>query len=140
MVNSRFYHFADSNLEFEIFLKKREYQKRGALKWKIEASQYTLYWGFNKISFTLYTYVLAKILQDGAKFIQKLTLDFKNHMMNLDNFRQAVESPKSGNSMGYFCPKNTFFQLNHFNQRVYLTLLSTNCVIINQIPYVILKP
>ena len=29
------------------------------------------------------------------KFIQKLTPGFKNHMRNLDNFRQAVESPKS---------------------------------------------
>ena len=43
----------------------------------------------------LYIYVLAKILQNGAKFIQKLTLGFKNHMRNLDNFRQAVESPDS---------------------------------------------
>ena len=29
---------------------------------------------------------------------------FKNHMTNLINFRQAVESPKSWNLMG-FCPK-----------------------------------
>ena len=43
----------------------------------------------------LLAYVLAKLLQNGAKFIQKLTPDFKNHMRNLDNFRQAVESPKS---------------------------------------------
>ena len=77
----------------EIFL-KREHQKKGALKWKIEAS-YTLYWGFKKIPFTLYTYVLAKILQNGAKFIQKLTPGFKNHLWNFDNFWQAVESPKS---------------------------------------------
>ena len=65
-----------------------------------------LYWGFKKILFTLYTYVLAKILlQTGAKFIQKLTHGFKNHMRNLDNFRQAVESPKCWNSMGSFCTK-----------------------------------
>ena len=76
-------------------MKKREHQKKGALKQKIEASLYTLYWGFKKIPFTLYTYVLAKILQNGAKFIQKLTPGFKNHMRNLDNFRQALESPKS---------------------------------------------
>ena len=49
----------------------------------------------------LSTYVLAKILQNGAKFTQKLTPGFKNHMRNLDNFRQAVESLKSGNSIGY---------------------------------------
>ena len=34
-------------------------------------------------------------------------------MRNLDNFRQAVESPKSWNSIGYICPKNTF-PLNTF--------------------------
>ena len=43
----------------------------------------------------LYTYILPKLLQNGAKFIQKLTPGFKNHMKNLDNFRQAVESLKS---------------------------------------------
>ena len=53
---------------------------------------------------TLYTYVLGKIWQNGAKFIQKLTPGFKYHMKNLSNFRQAVESPKSWNLMG-FCPK-----------------------------------
>ena len=42
-----------------------------------------------------YTYVLDKLLQNAAKFIQKLTPGFKNHMRNLDNLRQAVESPKS---------------------------------------------
>ena len=41
-----------------------------------------------------YTYILGKLLQNGATFIQKLTPGFKNHMMNLENFRQAVESPK----------------------------------------------
>ena len=51
--------------------------------------------GFKKIPFTLYTYVLAKILQNGAKFIQKLTPGFKNHMRNLNNFRQAMEIPIS---------------------------------------------
>ena len=43
----------------------------------------------------LYTYTLAKILQNDAKFTPKLTPGFKNHLRNLDNFRQAVESPKS---------------------------------------------
>ena len=56
-------------------------------------------------------------------------------MRNLDNFREAVESPKSWNSMGYFCPKNTFLQLKHI-QRIYLTLLSTTYVKIHQIPYI----
>ena len=59
-------------------------------------------WGFKKIPFTLYTYVLAKILQNGAKF-RYAKAGFKNYR-NLNNFRQAVESPKSWNLMG-FCPK-----------------------------------
>ena len=45
---------------------------------------YTLYWGFKRILFALYTYVLTKMLQNGAKFIQK-TPCFKNYMRNLDN-------------------------------------------------------
>ena len=40
-------------------------------------SLYTLYWDFKIISFSLYTYVLAKILQSGAKFIQKTNSWFK---------------------------------------------------------------
>ena len=71
----------------------REYQKKGLLKWKIEASLYTLDWGFKKTPFTLSTYVFAKILQNSAKFRYAKT-DFKNYR-NLNNFRKAVESPKS---------------------------------------------
>ena len=65
----------------------------------IEASRYTLYRGFKKVLFPLYIYVLAKILQNGAKFIQKLTVGFKNHMKNLDKVN------------GLLLPKNTFLQL-----------------------------
>ena len=56
---------------------------------------YTLDWGFKKIQFTLYTYVIlvAKILQNGAKF-RYTKAGFKNYR-NLNNFRQAVEIPKS---------------------------------------------
>ena len=94
----------------------------GALKQKIEASLCTLYWGFKKIPFKLYTYVLAKILQNGAKFIQKLTPGFTNGMRKLQNFRQAVESPKEckfldfpllvlkfTNSSCHFSNKSQFF-------------------------------
>ena len=41
-----------------------------------------MYWGFKKFPFTLYTYVLTMILQNGAKFIQKKTPGFKNLMRN----------------------------------------------------------
>ena len=72
----------------------REHQKNGALKQKIEASLYTLDLTFKKIPFTLDTYVLVtKILQNGAKF-RYIKAGFKNYR-NLNNFRQAVKSPKS---------------------------------------------
>ena len=112
-----FYQFVGSNWVIEIFLKKREHQKKGEIKQKIEASLYTLYWGFKKIPFALFTYVLGKILQNGTKYIQKLIPSFKNHMMNLD-FRQAVKSPK-----------------NYY----YLKLLSSTQVKIHQITYVIFE-
>ena len=53
------------------------------------------------------------------------TPDFKNHMRNLNNFRQAVESPKSWNSTGQFCLKTTFLHVKHYLQ-ICLTLLSTD--------------
>ena len=60
-----------------------------------------MYWGFKKITFTFYTYVLAT-LKNGVKFIQKLTPGFKSQMRKLENFEgkyeefgQAVEIPKS---------------------------------------------
>ena len=99
------------------------------------ASLFTLYWGFKKIQLKLHTYVLAKMLQNVAKFLQKLTPGFKNRMNNLDNFKQVVESPKSWNLMGYFCLKDTFLQLKHYIQRIYLTLLSTTCVKIHQMTF-----
>ena len=38
----------------------------------------------------LYTYVLAKLLQNGAKFSYiKLTPDFKNHMRNLNKLQAS---------------------------------------------------
>ena len=74
------------------------------------------------------------VITNMAKFIQKVTPGFKNQMRNWDNFRIAVESPKSWNSMGYNCLKTTFLQLKHYTQNIYLTLLSTTCVKIHQIP------
>ena len=82
---------------------------------------------------------LAKILQNGAKLIKKLTPGFKNHITNLDKFRQGVESPKSRNLMSYFCPKNTLLQLKHYVQRINLTLLSTTFMKSHQITYVIFE-
>ena len=63
------YQFVGFNLGVGILLKKREHHKKGVLKQKSEASLYTLYWDFKISSFQLYNYVLAKVLQNGAKFI-----------------------------------------------------------------------
>ena len=70
----------------------------------------------------------------------KLTPGLNNHIGNLDNFRKAVESPRSWNLMGYFCPKNTFLQLKDDIHRIYPALLSTTCVKIHQRTYVIFEP
>ena len=110
-----------NNTGVEIFFEKEETSEKGCVEIKDWGySLYILYWGFKKTPFKLYIYVLAKILQNGAKFIQKLTPGFKNHMRNLDNFRQAVKSRKSWNLTGYFGPKNTFLQQKHYIQRIYL--------------------
>ena len=76
-----------------IFLKNGTSEKRCV---EIEDWRLSVHFlgGFKKVSFTLYFYVLAKIFQNHAKFTKKLTPGIKNHMRNLDNFRQAVESPK----------------------------------------------
>ena len=60
-------------------------------------------------------------MQHIAKFLQKLTPGFKNPVRNLDNFRQAVENPRSWDPMGYFFPKNTFLHLKYYIQRIYLS-------------------
>ena len=73
------------------FLKRGNFRKM--VRWNGRLSHFVL--GFKKIQITIYTYVLAKIIQNGEDFIQKLTPGFKNHMRNFDNFRQAVESPKT---------------------------------------------
>ena len=49
-----------------------------------------------------------------------------------------MKSPKSWNSMVYVCLKTTFLHLKHYLQ-IYLTLLSTTCVKIHQILYVIFE-
>ena len=67
----------------------------------------------------------AKLLQNGAKFKENWLQISKNHMRNFDKFRQAVESPKSWNSMGYICLKTTYLHLKHYIQ-IYLTLRSTD--------------
>ena len=50
-----------------------------------------------RVSRKFYLHLFFKLryyIQNGAKFLQKLTPGFKNYPRNLDNFIQAVESPE----------------------------------------------
>ena len=139
MINNTVYQFLGSNLGVEIFLEKRGHQK-----WvrRLRLLCILYIWGFKKIPFSLYTYVLAKILQNGAMFIQKLTPGFKNQMKNLETSSAKFKTLKFDGlllSKKCICPKNTFLQLKDYIQRIYLTLLSTTCVKIHQITRVIFE-
>ena len=92
---------------------------------------------YNSI-YTLHFMFWLRYYKMVQSLYKKLTPGLKNHMRNLDNFREAVDSQKSWNLMGYFCPKNTFLQLKHI-QRIYLTLLSTSCLKTHQMTYVIFE-
>ena len=85
----------------------------------------------------LCTYVLAKLLQNGAKFMQKMTPGFKNHLGSLD--QRSCEKSEKLKFDGLLFSKKTFVQLKHYIQRVYLTLLSTTCLKLHQIPHVIFE-
>ena len=61
----------------------------------------TLPIGVSKKFHLNFSLCLAIILQNGAKFIQKLTPDFKNHIKDLDNLRQAVKRPTSKRLIDY---------------------------------------
>ena len=117
VVNSTGYHFVDSNLRVDIWdwecwswkrgnIRKREWWNRKFRHLSTLCAEVS-----RKFRLRFYTYVLGKVSQNGATFIQKLPPGFKNYMRNLNNFRQAVKNPKSWNSMGYFCPKLAFLQL-----------------------------
>ena len=95
---------------------KRGNIKKGCIKWKIEAPLYTLFWAFKKIPFTLYTFVLAKILQNGVKFIQKLTSGFKNHKKEFGKLQTGSGKFKKLKFDGLFLSKNTFLQRKHYIQ------------------------
>ena len=98
---------------------------------------YTLYWGFKKIACTLYTYVLAEILQNGAKFIQNW------HLVSKCTWRLWTTSDKRWKVQkveirwAYSGPKNWFLQLKHYIQRIHQTMFSTFCVKIHRISHVI---
>ena len=58
-----------------------------------------------------------------------MTPGFKNHQRYLDNFRQALENPKSWNLMGYFCPKiNLPKKYIALAKALYTEYLTFNCL------------
>ena len=64
-----------------------------------------MYWGFKKILFTLCTYVLIKILQNGPEFMQKLPPGFKNHMRNFGQRQTGTGKFKKLKFDGLFLSK-----------------------------------
>ena len=44
-------------------------------------------------------------MKSDAKFLEKLTLGFKNDMKSLVNFHPTTQKSKNFSSMGYFFPK-----------------------------------
>ena len=131
MTNNTVYQFVCSNLGVKIFL-KRVLQKNGALKWKIEASLYTLYWCFKKFPFTLYTYVLAKILQKlHEEFWQLHTKNEKSKKLKFDGLflpKKYMPSAKklyiedlSKITFNYCCENSLNYLFHFWNQRPFFT-------------------
>ena len=110
----------------EIFLKKKEHHKKGV-------SLYTLCWDLKIIPFTLYTFVLAKILQNDAKIMHTKTDSwFKK---SLKKFGQLQISSRKSYKLKFdrrLCQKNILLQLKDYIKRIYSTLLSTTCVKVHQ--------
>ena len=104
------------------FWKRENIIKR--LKLKIEACLCNLHLGFKKIQFTFYTYVLAKILQNGAKFRTRKLVSKITRIWTTSDKQWKVQQVQIWLA---FVQKNTFLQLKHI-QRIYLTLPSTTCV------------
>ena len=68
---------------------------------------YTLYWRFKKIPVILYTYVLAKILQNGSKFTKADSWFQKAH----EEFEQLQTSSAHSKKLkldGLFSKKKSF--------------------------------
>ena len=86
----------------------------------------TLFDSLRWVPFSLALHLCSSyVVTRWSKIYTKLTPNFKNRIRSLDNFRQAVESQKSWNSMGYICQKTTFLHQKHYLQ-IYLTLHSTD--------------
>ena len=124
-------------LGVEVFLNKKEHQKKRALKLKTEASLYTLYKSFENSIYTLYSYFCQDIIKWCKVYTKTDTWFQKSHA----EFKQPQTNSRKSKKLkfdGLLCQKNTFLYLKHI-QMIHLTLLSTTCVKIHQIPYVIFE-
>ena len=89
MVNNTVYQFVGSNLGIEIFLKKREHQKKGALKQKSEASL-TVCIGVSR-KFHLHYCTKNKVSYEG--FLSKYDQILKKPLMENFIFRAVHFTP-----------------------------------------------
>ena len=92
MVNNNVYHFVGFKVGVEILLKTGNIRKRVSRNRRL---RHLVHFVLRFEEKSIHTYVLAKIFQNGANFMQKLTSGFKNNVRNLGNFRQAVKIQKN---------------------------------------------
>ena len=138
MVNNTVYQFFSSNLGVEIFFEKREQQKKGVCWNKRLRLLFTLCIRVSRKFYLHSFFKLRYYMQNGAKFLQKLTPRFKI-TWEIETTSRRQWKIQSWNLMGCFCPKNTLLQLEHYVPKIYLTLLATICVKIHQITSVIFE-
>ena len=106
------------NLWVEIFLKKLEHQKKGLLRLLF----FTLCIRVSRKFYLHFCFKLKHYIQNGAKFLQKLTPGFKNQ-----KFDGLLLSKK-------YIPSARILP------KIYLTLLSATCVKFTKLPTSFLKP
>ena len=92
--------------------------------------------GFQEIPFTLYTsYDITK----WCKVYTKADSWFQKSHEEFGQLQTSSGKSKKLKFDGLLLSKNTFLQLKHYIQRIYLLLLSTTCVKIHQITYAIFE-
>ena len=107
MVNKTVYHFVGSNLGCEILLKMREYQKNGALKQRIEAPLYTLYWvskefHVNSAYFFIYLFIYLFIYFLLTKWIIKGLFSFIPWLLNFPDLPSYGKFEEKIHTEGYY--------------------------------------
>ena len=121
MVKNTFCYFVGS---WDIFEKEKTSEKGGI---EIEDWRFSvpIVLGFQENSiYTLHLY-FSKILQNSAKFIQKLIPVFKKSHEEFGQLQTTSGKCKKLKFDGLSLSKNTFLQLKHYIQGIYQTLLST---------------